>query len=273
MQERGGLPLVILEVGDKAVASADQVSQALDHFIGDVTRSSFAGAKKAGDTEGVNVICFCLFRKQLSIAIGLEGIEEDDLDLLPFEEGEEIFPEMTGGFQTGGQFFEVDLSFLKRRQQRFESFGGRIDRETGSHFFSLVIQEGQAVRLETDIDTEVKHGVPFFRLSSTHGVSSFSEIRIAWSILSGDPSEGPHSILNKCSRPQRRKATVFVEGSKRSQGARLVVSPPREESERISQRSKKSENSLPQLEKLFVCLTYNQRFSSSPYSGYPPVLH
>jgi len=236
LQERVSLSLVVLEVGDKAVASSDQVSQALDHVIGDVAGPSFTGAKKAGDAEGVDVIGFCLFGQEFPIAVGLEGIEQKSFDFLSLQERKEIFPEMACGFHACDHLGRVDVPVTQKGDEFFKSFGRRIDRETCSDLFPLRVQKSTAMGFETEVDAEIKHKAPFFSPerdcfaeSSRHGNSSIPEIRIAWSILSGDEDESPHSILNKCLRPQRRKATVFLKRSKRPQGDKQVVFPPEED--------------------------------------------
>lgn len=254
LQKRMCLPLIILEIGNETVTCSDQVSESLDQIIGNIAGSSFAGAKKSCDTEGVDVIGFCLFRKQFPITVGLKGVEQNHFDVLPFQESKEIFPEMSGGFQAGYQSRSVDLSFLKNRPQLFKTFGRGIDREAGSCFFPFGIQESATVGLQTHVDTQIVHKVPFFVGCSTHGDSPLPEIRIAWSILSGDEDESPHSILNKCSRPQEKEATVLIEGSKRSQGDKQVVSPSEEDT---------------LLEKQHFYLAYKQPSHSRPYLGYP----
>jgi hypothetical protein len=83
------------------------------------------------------------------------------------------------------------------------------------------------VGFERHVDSQIKHRTPF--LSSTHGgLSSKSRVRIAWSVLSDEAGKAPHSILNKCSRPERRKATVLLDRSIRPKGDRQVVFPPGE---------------------------------------------
>lgn len=112
-------------------------------------------------------------------------------------------------------------------------------------YFSVIKRLQLFVVFKADINTEIKHKAPFLFLSSTHDVSSFSEASIAWSILSCDSGKEPNSILNKCFRPQGRRATVFLERSKRPQGGNQVVFPPVvEEQERVAGRNNSPRNFL-----------------------------
>ncbi len=59
--------------------------------------------------------------------------------------------------------------------------------------------------------------------SHTHEGFSPPELRMPWSISSGDQSERSHSSLNQCSQSQRWKATLFLESPLMFQGEEQVV--------------------------------------------------
>lgn len=227
LKECGSLPAVGLHVFEISITQPDQVSQALYLVVGDVTASGLTRAQKACDDISVYVVGFGLFSQEFPVAVGLEGVQKVNFETLGFQVGQKVFPEMPGGFQTDDELFLKHVSFLQGGQKLRESLLAGVNGETVADFFTLDVKQRASVGFERYINSQIKHEAPF--LSSTHGgLSSSSPVRIAWFVLSDEADKAPHNILNECSRPERRKATVYLDGSIRPKGGNQVVFPPRE---------------------------------------------
>jgi hypothetical protein len=144
-----------------------------------------------------------------------------------FQIGQEVLPQMAGGLQADCEIFFGNTPHLKGGKQLGKSFARGVDAKAVLDFFSLGIQEGATMRLQRDINSQIEHTPPWWGGFSTHGgLSSDALVRIAWFVVSDEAGEAPHSILNKCSRPEWRKAAVFLNGSRWPKGGMQVVSPP-----------------------------------------------
>src|SRR5262249_39575826 len=122
---------------------------------------------------------------------------------------------------------EADQGVRRRRSpgaQRLEQRGeaplrGR-DREAPADSFAVAIEDGDSVLTQRDIDADeaLGHGPPFVRRSGTARISRTGATRggarTAWSIMRDGGPPSP-SILDECSRPGGRGATISLNGYSR----------------------------------------------------------
>src|SRR5438876_3657076 len=143
---------------------------------------------------------------------------EDDHPIAGADQGRlEILPEVAGGLKADQALRRRRPPGLQGLEQRGEPVLGGRGREALADGFALAIEDGNSVVAQSDIDADeaLRHGTPFVGCGGTARISrtgaTHRGARMAWSIVrdGGEPSP---SILDQCSRPGGRGATISLDG-------------------------------------------------------------
>ena len=169
---------------------------------------------------GVDIVGLGLTPDEVAVAPGLHRIEHEhavpSADERPFE----ILPEVAGGLEPDHTLRGRRTSRRQRLKQGGDALLGGGDGEALADGFPIAVQHGDAMVAQRDVDTDkpLWHSTPFEGRRDTARISrtgaTHRKVRMAWSIVRDDGKPSP-SILDECSRPGGRGATLSLDGSTR----------------------------------------------------------
>jgi hypothetical protein len=208
------LPEVILTFAHQAGPQAGELAQTLDLFVGDVAGRRGLRAEQPGDDIGIDVVGLGLAAQHVPVTSGLHGIEDDDAIAGAAQEGLKVFPEVSRGFQPDQGVPGRGPAALQGADQFCEALLAGENREALPSRFAIGSQDGDAVVMQGHVYPHTVQGVHTPPRAPERRESGLCRTgfpgrrgRITWSIMR-DGGVPPPSILDECSRPGGRDATV-----------------------------------------------------------------
>jgi len=208
------LPEVILTLAHQACPQANQLAQTLDLFVGDVAGRRGLRAEQSGDDIGIDVVGLGFAAQDIPVASGLQGIEDDAPIAGAAQESLEVFPEVARGFQPDQGVPGRGPAGVQGAHEVGEAFLAGENREALPSRFAIGAQDGHSVVAQGHGYPHTVQGVHTPPQAPQRRESGLCRTglpnrrgRITWSIMR-DGGSPPPSILDECSRPGGRDATV-----------------------------------------------------------------